>query len=132
MGPTDLLRPHNNSIRDVRRYGMLACGALLIGLIVSTLGYSRVGSSSALEQVLVTVPPGLHAGDLFNFKIGAKDYSTRVPFGNGAGDVLKLDLPLPPHSSSTHASMFQQHDLKGETLQAPKLLPMPYPDLDMS
>eukprot|EP00960_Hanusia_phi_P057094 763456-Hanusia_phi.AAC.7 len=116
MEPLDLLRPHRNPSRDVRRSGMLVCGALLVGLVLLTVG--RSNTASELDQVLVTVPPGLHAGDLFNFKFADEDYSTRVPFGNGAGDVVKVDLPAVHHSRATHASIFQQNDLKGETLLA--------------
>mmetsp|Transcript_13160 Transcript_13160/g.30272 ORF Transcript_13160/g.30272 Transcript_13160/m.30272 type:complete len:576 (-) Transcript_13160:63-1790(-) len=111
MEPLDLLRPHRNPSRDVRRSGMLVCGALLVGLVLLTVG--RSNTASELDQVLVTVPPGLHAGDLFNFKFADEDYSTRVPFGNGAGDVVKVDLPAVHHSRATHASIFQQNDLKG-------------------
>ena len=60
------------------------------------------GSSASqhMQQVVVTVPDGVSAGQLFTVDFGGQLFEVTVPDGLVAGDELEIELPAPPSLSS--------------------------------
>ena len=89
-------RPRVSQARRVRLAATVACAGLLAATAATVgRGGSRGGVAleAQRETVMVTVPRGVRAGQLFDFDVpGRGEFSAAVPPGKGPGDSVELDV----------------------------------------
>jgi len=89
------VRPRGSYSRRVRLAATVACAGALLAATAANVGGGG-GAAVALSQretVMVTVPRGVRAGQLFDFDVpGRGEFSAAVPEGAGPGDNVELEV----------------------------------------